>query len=365
MSPMLPRTLCSSCALLPLLPLAVAATAALMPGPGGAAHATGTVREDVLVGSGAHRYRWDAAWPVLPDAVTLGNTHGNVAVDAAGRVLFNTDSENAIVVCRPDGTYEGSLAPEWKGGLHGMHLVREGDDQFVYVAHLGRHAVAKLDLAGRTLWTVGWPEESGLYKEERQFNPTGIAVRPDGGFYVADGYGLGWIHQYSADRKWLRAFGGPGEEPGRFKTPHGLYMDLRGKQEAAPAGGTAAEPRPLLVVADRENHRLQRFTLEGELVDVITADLRRPCSLDRRGDVYAVADLTGRVTLIDAVRGELVVHLAEQPDPKKRAQNGIPRPEWRAGEFLSPHGVAFGLDGSLYVEDWNFLGRVSRLVPVP
>ncbi|MEZ6017439.1 MAG: peptidase [Planctomycetota bacterium] len=341
-----------------LVPLAVAALAAFTPdlgstdpGRSGAARAgdAGSL-DEVLVGDGAHRYRWDAAWPKLPEGMALGNTHGNVAVDRAGRIYFNTDSENAIIVVEPNGTFVRAMGAEWKGGLHGMTLVREGDEEFLYIAHLGRHCVAKLTLTGSVVWTVEWPEESGLYEKAGQFNPTAIAVRPDGGFYVADGYGRSWVHEYSAERKWLRAFGGLGEEPGRMRTPHGLLMDTAGAA-------------PLLVVADRENHRLQRFSLTGELVDVIQADLRRPCSLARRGDLYAVADLTGRVTLIDAKQGELRAHLAEQPDPAKRAQNGIPRTDWRAGEFLSPHGVAFGLDGALYVQDWNALGRVTRLAP--
>lgn len=343
-------SLLASC--LPLVPLAAAALFAYRHAPTASAHQGA---DEVVIGAGEHRYSWDAAWPTLPDGMALGNTHGNVAVDAAGRVYFNTDSEHAIVVVAPDGKSARSLGKEWQGGLHGMTLVREGEGdaarEFLYVAHLGRHCAAKLTLAGETVWTVEWPEESGLYEKKEQFNPTAIAVRPDGGFYVADGYGRSWVHEYSAERKWLRAFGGNGEEPGKMRTPHGLLLDTLGDA-------------PLLVVADRENHRLQRYSLDGALVDVITADLRRPCSLARRGALYAVADLTGRVTLIDAKSGELRAHLGEQPDPAKRAQNGIPRVDWRAGEFLSPHGVAFGHDGAIYVEDWNSLGRVTKLTPV-
>ncbi len=341
-----PRMLCSKLPLaLSLVPLA----AAWLLAHRGASAAPSP--EDVVVGAGAHRYVWDPVWPKLPDSVVLGNTHGNVVVDKAGRIYFNTDSENAIVVVEPDGTFVRTMGAEWKGGLHGMALVREGEAEFLYIAHLGRHCAAKLTLAGEVVWTVGWPKESGLYEEEGQFNPTAIAVRPDGGFYVADGYGRSWVHEYSADRKWLRAFGGSGEEPGKFQTPHGLLLDTLGAE-------------PMLVVADRENHRLQRFTLKGELVDVITADLSRPCSLARQGAVYAVADLNGRATLIGAEKGEFIAHLAEQPDPARRAQNGIPRVDWRAGEFLSPHGIAFGKDGALYVQDWNHLGRVTRLTPI-
>lgn len=330
-----------------LAPLSLAALLATLDAP-----AEEAPMEETIVGSGAHRYRWDTAWPKLPDGMQLGNTHGNVVVDRAGRIVFNTDSEHAFVVVEPDGTFVRSFGAEWKGGVHGMTLRLEGEREFLYIAHLGRHCTAKLDLEGKVEWTLGWPEESRLYASEAEFNPTAIAVRPDGGLYVADGYGKGWVHEYDAKRKWKRAFGGPGKEPGKMSTPHGLLLD------ATTEGGER------LVVCDRENHRLQRFTLAGELADVVTAELRRPCSVARRGGLYAVADLTGRVTLIDAVDGELRVHLAEQPDPERRAKNGVPPSEWRPGEFLSPHGIAFGLDGALYVQDWNRHGRVTRLVPV-
>ena len=60
-------------------------------------------------------------------------------------------------------------------------------------------------------------------------------------------------------------------------------------------------------------------------------------------------------------KNELVCHLGDQPDPNKRAKNGIPKDQWRDGEFLSPHGAAFDANGDLYVLDWNRHGRVTRL----
>ena len=88
------------------------------------------------------------------------------------------------------------------------------------------------------------------------------------------------------------------------------------------------------------------------------------CSAALRGDHLAIADLAGRVTLLDE-RFELVGHLGDQPDPKLRAVNGVGKELWRDGEFLSPHGIGWGADGSLYVLDWNRHGRVTRLEALP
>lgn len=47
----------------------------------------------------------------------------------------------------------------------------------------------------------------------------------------------------------------------------------------------------------------------------------------------------------------------------------MPRAQWRAGQFLSPHSVCADAAGNLYVMDWNSLGRITKLekvaAPVP
>ena len=53
-------------------------------------------------------------------------------------MYFNTDQEHAIVVVSPDGEVERTFGKEWRGGLHGMALVEDGQE-FLYIAHTGRH----------------------------------------------------------------------------------------------------------------------------------------------------------------------------------------------------------------------------------
>ena len=240
----------------------------------------------LLLGNRDHRYRWVEDWLKLPEGMSLGNTHGAVCVDKAGRVYFNTDREHAIVVVGPDGRVERTFGEEWKGGLHGMALVEEDGEEFLYIAHTGRHCAAKLTLEGRVVWTLPWPEASGKYQNEGQYRPTGIAIAPDGTIFVADGYGQSWIHRYGADRTYLGSFGGPGTEPGKMRTPHGLVMEVMG--DAA-----------YLLVCDRENRRLQRFDMEGELVRAEGAVLERPCNA-----VFSAGDC----------RVHFIVNQADAPD---------------------------------------------------
>jgi DNA-binding beta-propeller fold protein YncE len=305
--------------------------------------------ETVVVGEGERAFEWVRGWGGELSGGGLGNTHGCVLVDGTGRVIANTDTESAVVIFSREGKRLATWGKELAGGLHGMALVEEGGKEFLYLAHTGRHQVLKATLEGEILWSVGWPQESKLYASENEYAPTSVAVRPDGGFYVADGYGKSWIHQYDAERKYVRSFGGPGSEPGKLSTPHGIFLDTRGAE-------------PVLLVADRENGRLQSFDLEGEFLAVVATDLKRPCHLHRRGDELVVPELAGGVVLLDKAN-RFVARLGENSDPTRRANNGVPPEQWADGQFLAPHCATFGPSGEIYVLDWNSSGRLSKLAP--
>lgn len=301
----------------------------------------------VVIGEGAHRYRWVKNWGARPDGKDLGNTHGCVAHDSEGRIYVNTDTQDAVMIYDASGKLLKTWGKDFAGGMHGMQIVKEGEREFLYAVHTSRHEVLKCTLDGDVQWTVGWPETSGVYEKKEQYNPTSIAVLPDGAFFVADGYGLSWIHKYDKDHKYVKSFAGPGTEPGKCRTPHGLLLDTR------------VTP-PVLMVADRENGRLQTFDLDGKFLSVISGMLRRPCHMHLRGKELVVADLAGRVTILNE-KNELVCHLGDQPDESLRAQNGVPKEKWKDGVFLSPHCAEWDAKGDLYVLDWNASGRVSKL----
>ena len=59
----------------------------------------------LLLGSGSHQYEWIRGWAKLPDGMRFGNTHGAVVIDSQGRVLMNTDSENAVIIFDSQGKF--------------------------------------------------------------------------------------------------------------------------------------------------------------------------------------------------------------------------------------------------------------------
>ncbi len=304
----------------------------------------------IRMGEGLHTYEWVRGWGDYRADGPIGNTHGCVVIDFAGRIYFNTDSERAVIVLSPEGKILKSWGKEWAGGLHGMTLVREGDQEFLYLAHTARHQVAKTTLDGEVLWTIDAPMDSGAYEKPEQFVPTSVAVAENGDVYVGDGYGKSWIHRFDRDRKRIHSWGGWGTEPGKMKSPHGIaIVERRG--------------RSWLYVCDRENSRLQVFDLEGRHVGFVEPGLRRPSNLHQRGESLAVADLEGRVTILDG-NDKIVCHLGDNPDPAKRANNGVPMDQWVDGAFTSPHNARFDAEGNLFVLDWVSSGRLSKLLRV-
>lgn len=339
------------------MPIAVVATLACAAAahgqaakPAAPADAGGAKQEKIVLGSGRHTYEWVQGWMKLPaELPNLGSTHGGIVVDAKNRIFVSTDTTNSLCIFSNDGQWLGSVGQELAGGLHGMCLRKEGDAEFIYAAHLSQHEAVKITLDGKVIWRIPYPKESGIYQKAEDYHPTGIAVLPDGAVVVADGYGTSWLHLFDKEQKYVKSFGGPGTEAGKFQTCHGLCLDTRG-------------PKPLLLIADRHSSRLQHFDLDGNPVKIYAEELRLPCMTsiaNGDGDVV-VPDLQGRVTIFDRDM-KLVCQLGDNSDPGLRAQFDVKSDRWKDGEFISPHGAAWDHDGNLYVEDWNVLGRVTKL----
>ncbi len=302
----------------------------------------------IILGEGRHRYEWIRGWAKLPSGMTFGNTHGAVLLDSRGRVYMNTDTENAVIVFDRDGKFLSAWGKDWKGGSHGMAIGREGKEDFIFITHHSRHQWAKFTLDGRELWVKDYPKEVSAYQNANEFRPTGIAVAPNGDLYVTDGYGKSWVHHYTAKGEYVRSWGGPaGSEPGKLKQPHGIWCDTR-------------EKTPRILVADRANQRLQWFSLDGKPVGMLDQGLRRPSNFHQRGSDIVIADLEGRITIIDG-QNRIVTHLGDNQNPELRGKNPIPPDKWVEGQFISPHCPRWDADGNLYVLEWLSTGRIVKL----
>jgi hypothetical protein len=311
-----------------------------------------------VIGSGEHKYECYHDWCKLPSDWIWQTTHG-VCVDGEGLVYIKQQGlggkpvVDTIAVFDRDGKFVRSFGKGMHPGGHGIDLRKDDGEEFLYLCDIAHGEVLKTSLKGDIVWKLPAPQEPGIYKRPNQYRPTNLAFAPDGGFYVADGYGLNYIHQYDKDRKWVRTWGGAGDAPGKMKTPHGIWLDNRPGREVS------------LVVADRANARLQYFTLDGKHIGFVNGMLF-PAHFDIRGDVLLVPDLHARVTLLDK-DNKPIVHLGYDPAWTTEVTKFVIRKNeklWPAGKFVHPHDACFDRDGNIFVVEWVETGRVTFLKKV-
>ncbi len=287
-------------------------------------------------------------WPQLPAGWSWYEATA-VAVDIRDRVFVFNRGEHPVMIFEPDGT----LAASWGEGLfvrpHGIFI---GPDDAVYCTDDSGHTVHKFTPDGRllmTLGTPGRPSETGatsvdfrtIERSAGPFHyPTNLAIAPSGDLYVSDGYGNASVHKFSPEGRLLRSWGEPGARPGQFRVPHGI---------AVAGDGT-------VLVADRENSRIQFFSPDGEYLSEWT-DVARPCqvSVGPDANVY-VAELGFRAGMWPGTKapspgatgGRLSIFSGEG---KLLARWGGGDNPCAAGDFFAPHGIWVDSQGAIYVAE--------------
>jgi peptidylamidoglycolate lyase len=117
----------------------------------------------------------------------------------------------------------------------------------VFLTDVGLQQVFKYSHDGKPLLALGEPRV-GAWDATHFNQPTDIAIRPDGTFYVSDGYVNSRVAIFDKNGRHVREWGKKGAGAGEFSNPHGLTFVPRGTD---------------VLVADRENSRLQLFDKDG------------------------------------------------------------------------------------------------------
>ncbi|NLG74078.1 MAG: TIGR03663 family protein [Chloroflexi bacterium] len=182
--------------------------------------------------------------------------------------------------------------------------------------------------------------------EPGQFQrPRDLAIAPDGSLYVADTMNHR-IQHLSADGEVLNVWGSFADSsqgsapPGTFYEPWGI----------------AVGPDGSVYVADTWNHRIQKFTPEGEFItawgyfgQMETPDAfwgPRDVEVDSQGRVFVTDTGNKRIAIFDA-QGNFITQFGSEG--------------FAPGEFSEPVGLAVDADGRVFVADtWN--QRIQVLV---
>ncbi len=339
----------------------VAAVATALPAP--FVHASDkSDSKNALVGKDEFQYECIHDWGMsnLPQGASYGNASHGVAIDADGLVYIthNQGHPGSIFVFDPDGDFVKTMGDFHSLGKtsrgHGIDIRNEDGEEFIYLsASDSKLGFAKINLKGEIAWRKELDElaeETGKYETGARYRPTNTSFSPDGGYFLGDGYGSDWVHQYDKDDNYVRSIGGTGNEDGKFRTPHGQWLDDR--------DGT-----PKLVIADRANERLQWFDLQGKHLKTLGGFLF-PADVDIQGEIMLVPDLHCRITLLD-IDDNVIVHLGDDEAWREVALAGFKmrgqRPMWRPGRFVHPHDACFDRDGNIFVTEWVSTGRVTKL----
>jgi hypothetical protein len=273
-----------------------------------------------------------------------------VVVDRLGNIY--TSAQKGVVVFSPEGRVIQQFLGDKYSQIHDMKIREEDGKEYIYGARNNAAEGIKFHAqTGEIVLKLPYPAESGL--NLKVFNPTAIAVAPNGDIFLSDGYGSDHIFKFDKTGKYLMHFGEQGDGLKQFHTAHGITLDTR------------YDP-PRLLVCDR-NHgpkgRLVHYDLDGNFIEEVVTGLGMPTAAAVQGDYVSVADLHGRVVILDK-NNTIMAVLGFNPDPAMRMNYDVPQENWIEGIFSGTHGSAWDKDGNLYVQDWNVSGRIMKLMRV-
>jgi len=290
-------------------------------------------------------------WPTLPPGEILGQTT-SVGVDSKGAVFVFHRGDRTWVEPFPaepiavatiwvfDGK-SGRFLRSWGAGKfimpHGLTIDHEDN---VWLTDVALQQVFKFAPDGRLLLSLGERGVPGA--DSAHFNyPTKVAVRPDGGFYVSDGYHNTRVVRFDAKGRFVSQWGAPGSGAGELNLPHGIALDRAGR----------------VYVADRGNSRVQVFDSSGKFL----ADWHGPLV----GRPYGVAvGPDGTIFTVDG--GDQPKSPPDRGGATHLTQDGKVLERFGEfgnydGQFRLAHDVAVGADGAVYIVDtWG--QRVQKFV---
>lgn len=300
-----------------------------------------------VLGQGKFRFRRDKDWTfqAAEKPVPVADCHEIVRTKAGNLILCTTHTQNNLIEFSPNGKVLRTFGTTYPGA-HGLTLSNENGTEFLWLTDTQRRIVVKLDMQGKEVMTLGWPEKTGKYQNEGGFCPTETAVNPhNGDLYVADGYGSQWLTHYSATGEIKGCYKHDG-----FDCIHGVAFDGRDPKN------------PRLLVTSRAANKLFTLSLDGENlghIDFPGAWICRP--VVHGENVFFAVINSGRRQWGSDFRGFVMV--LDKDNKPVSLIGGMPPTAGAEGEaalyrnidpkpFLNCHDVCLDGEGNIYVAHW-------------
>lgn len=166
----------------------------------------------------------------------------NVTIDRDGTRFVTDTGHDRVLVFDRDDRFVRALGGEEQ--FRPVDVAIAGER--LYVVDIRHHQIHVLDKrTGVTLFKFG-KAGSGVGE---LFQPTNIALGPDGDVFVAE-TGNFRVQRFTADGRHVRFYGEPGNVPGTFARPKGIVVDRAGR----------------LYVGDSAFQNVQIFDKDGRLL---------------------------------------------------------------------------------------------------
>lgn len=307
-------------------------------------------------------------WAKIPHGIWLREATA-VTVDADDRVYVFNRGNVPVLVFDPDGNVVDSWGNDnptedvvvmrdsygnamqfWNTWFKRTHAISADNSGNLWLVDDVGNQIHKMSKSGEFLMTIGSGEATPRESGEPFCRPTDVTVSSKTGeVFISDGYGNSRIHRYSASGEFIASFGESGTDNGQFSLPHNLA--LLDDEE--------------IVVCDRENHRVQVFSLDGEFrrewrahkavaVEVVGRGADAQIYIAEQGPPpvqQGVARLGNRIDVFSR-DGELInkfgaEHYGQEPD-----------------QFLWPHSLGIDSHGDVYVAEVSFVEWGRHQKPV-
>ncbi|MDH4099778.1 MAG: hypothetical protein OEV28_04320, partial [Nitrospirota bacterium] len=307
-----------------------------------------------------------------------------VAVDADGSYYIADTSASRIRKVGPDGIintvagtgqlgFSGDGGPATLAKISGVRDVALGPDGSIYLADLNNRRIRRVTpngiidtVAGNG--GIGFGGDEGLATQATLYNPEGVAVSPDGSFYIAD-------TQNSRIRK---------------VSPDGIITTVAGTGTAGYSGdngpataamlkrpeGVALGPDGSIYIVDTDNHRIRKIGTDGIITTVagtgaggfsgdggfaVQAKLSYPrmCTVSPDGIIYISDAYNRRVRritpdgVIATVVGNGTMGFSGDDGPATAAKVNY------------VYDISVGNDGSLYLADGSQRIRQVKMSSLP
>jgi tripartite motif-containing protein 71 len=253
-----------------------------------------------------------------------------------GRELFVTDTHNGRVQrFDSEGRFLGhfAVAPFPSG-------IAVDCSGLVYTAPMMGHKICVFTRTGQLVRE--WGNKGTADGQLDQ--PGGIAVAPDGTIYVADQVNRR-VQRFSPQGRLLNKWGEYGSEPGQFDGKAGRTGRVGGPCFIA------VDPHGCVYTTEPTLGRIQKFSATGKPLLAFGANTTEPGGFG--GNVKMVGPIAVVVDRRERIWTTATNHRLQRFSPQGEFLDGVLslEPGEAPGQFNTPHGMVFDDEGHLYVCD--------------